>query len=232
MDRPRPETDRSATEPDRPAAEPDSRAEVDPDIANLLGLRPADADAMPDADELDDLGEISDTRLDEGELEARQPVGDQPDRLTAESLESLTSSEARAGETDDPEEAAEEGLAWIPPTDPPVRPGPDGQPEVAAGFGMTAADEPFDLDHHGDLLDETDERTARVLEALRADAATSGIADQLDVEMDGGRVLIRGAVEDLEDEDAVTAVAESVPGVTEVVSRLEIRSLEATEDRP
>jgi hypothetical protein len=232
MDRPRPEPDRPTAEPDRPTAEPDTRAEVDPDVANLLGLRPADADSMPDADELDDLGEANDTRLDEGELEAGQPVGDQTDRLTAESLESLTSSEARAGETDDPEEAAEEGLAWIPPTDPPVRPGPDGQPEVAAGFGMTAADEPFDLDHHGDLLDETDERTARVLEALRADAATSGIADQLEVEMDGGRVVIRGAVEDLEDEDAVTAVAEGVPGVTEVVSRLEIRSLEATEDRP
>jgi BON domain-containing protein len=216
---------------DPSANEPDSRAEVDPDVADLLGLRPADAGSIPDVDELDDVGEITDTRIYEGELEARPVDSDQPDRSAAESLESLTSSEPRAGETDDPYEAAEEGLTWIAPTDPPVRPGPNGDPEVAAGFGTTADDEPFDADHHAESIGDADERTARVLEALRADAATSGLADQLVVEMDGGLVVIRGTVEDLEDEDAVTAVVESVPGVTEVRSRIEIRALKAIEER-
>jgi hypothetical protein len=61
--------------------------------------------------------------------------------------------------------------------------------------------------------------------APRADASTTGLADDLDLDVDGGRVTIRGAVDDLTDEDAVLSVAESVPGIREAVSRLEIRSL-------
>jgi osmotically-inducible protein OsmY len=104
---------------------------------------------------------------------------------------------------------------------------------VAAGFGTTAEDEPFDADHHGELLYASDERTARVEEALRADARTSAFADRIEVDVDGGRALLTGTVDDLEDEDAATAVAEEVPGVLEVVSRLDIAALDSipTEDR-
>ena len=209
---------------------PDTRAEVDPDVAELLGLRPADADALPDADELDDTGEMTDTRIYEGELEARPVDSDQPDRPVADSLEDLTDTEARAGETDDPYEAAEEGLAWIPPVDPPIRPGPNGDPEIAAGFGTTAVDEPFDFDHHDEPVPERDERTARVVEALRADARTTGFADDLVVDSDGGRVVVRGVVADLEDEDAVLAVIDEIPGVSDVVDMLVVETLEALPD--
>src|SRR5206468_3371423 len=106
----------------------------------------------------------------------------QPDDPSEQRLESLVADEARSGETDDAYEASDEGLAWIPPTDPPIRAGRDGNPEIAAGFATSADDEPFDADHHGELLYAADERAARVEEALRADASTTGIADQLRIE--------------------------------------------------
>lgn len=204
---------------------PDTRAEVDPDVAELLGLRPVDAGDVIGAEELDDMGEMTDTDIDAGELEAREP-GSQPDEVT---LESLADDEARAGETENPDVAAEEGLAWIPPSDPPVIPSDaPGGAEVAAGFGTTAEDEPFDVDHHGEALPSADERTARVEEALRADARTSTVADDLVVETEGDVVLLEGHVADMEDEDSAIAVAEEVAGVRDVVSHLVVDALEQT----
>ena len=214
---------------DRLTNQPDTAAEVDPDVAQLLGLRPADSGSLPTADEVDDLGEITDTRIYQGDLEARPPGGDQPDETAAENIEDLTSLELREGETDDPNEAAEEGLAWIPPTDPPVRAGEDGDVQVAAGFGTTSNEEPFDQDHHAAALSALDEVEARVVDALRADATTTAYADDLAIDAEGARVIIAGVVDDVDDEDAVVAVAEGVAGVREVVSRLEVRSVVTTE---
>ncbi len=208
---------------------PDTVAEIDPDVAQLLGLRPADAGPMPTVDEVDTLGEITDTRIYQGDLEARPPGSDQPDEDPAENLESLVSTELRDGETDDPNEAAEEGFTWVPPTDPPIRVGDGGDPEIAAGFGTTALDEPLDADRHGQLLSPHDEVEDRVLEALRADASTSGLVDRLTIDAEGTRVTISGEVDDLIDEEAIQAVAEAVPGVVTVVSRLRISSLAGAE---
>ena len=181
-------------ESDATTTPPDTRAAVDPVVADLVGLRPADAEPIPGADEIEGLGEMTD-------------------------------GQARVGETEDPVEAAEEGLTWIAPTDPPVRAGPDGETEIAAGFGMTAEDEPFDLDHHAEPVTEWDERTARVMEALRADAQTTDLVDHLSVETDGGQVIVRGVVADLDDEEAVLAVIDSVDGVNEIIDRLEVAAL-------
>jgi hypothetical protein len=170
-------------------------------------------------------GQITDTRIYQGDLEARLPERDHGDAPVAEALEPLIATELREGETDDPGEAAEEGLAWIPPTDPPFRVGDDGNPEVAAGFGTSSTDEPFDADHHASALAAHDEVEERVLEALRADAATTGLVDRLELDAEGGRVILAGTVDDLEDEDAVLEVAGEVPGVTEVVSRIEVGSI-------
>ncbi len=171
--------------------QPDTAADVDPDVAQLLGLRPADADSMPDS----------------------------------EHLESLAATELRDGETDDPNEAAEEGLLWVPPIDPPRRVSDEG-PEVAAGFGTTAQDEPFDADHHSAGLPARDEIEERILEALRADATTAGLADHVEFDAEGGVVRIVGVVEDLEDEDAILSVIEVVPGVSIVDSRITIATVE------
>jgi hypothetical protein len=211
--------------PRQPDAAPDTAADVDPDVAQLLGLRPADAGPVPTEAEVDHLGRMTDTRVYQGDLAARPPDSDQPDEDPAENLESLVATEMRAGETDDPNEAAEEGMTWVPPIDPPLRVGDDG-PEVAAGFGTTAQEEPFDADHHASALPARDEVESRVLEALRADATTSGLVDRIELDVEGGVVRLAGIVEDLLDEDAVLAVVEAVDGVRIVDSRITVAAVE------
>lgn len=155
----------------------------------------------------------------EGYLEAGvDPSGD--------TLEGLASDELRSGETIDPLIATEEGLAWIPPTDPVVV--PDDSPEglrVAAGFGSSALDEPYDEDHHGELLPAEDEMTDRVREALRADAATSQYADSLRIDTEGGVVEVRGLVDDILDSDNIIAVVSEVSGVVDVRDDIRVRGV-------
>jgi hypothetical protein len=176
-------------------------------------------------DAVDEKKEITDTAIYEGELEAGTPDSLEPDAEPVESLDLLESLELRSGETDDPGEAAEEGLTWIPPVDPPVSGVEHGDPRIAAGFGTTSLDEPYDEDHHRSALPAEDEVTARVREALLADASTTGYADSLDVETEGGVVRIAGWVEDLEDETNVLAVLGAVDGVSEVLNGLRVRAI-------
>jgi hypothetical protein len=207
--------------------DPVSEVVGDPDLRNIAGFRDADDEGDPLArDEVDDLGSMTDTGIYEGELEARTPDSDQPDDPIAENLEMLAEREFRAGETEDANEAAEEGEAWVAPSDPPVVPGDEGQPVVAAGFGATNSEEPFDEDHHAEPASAEDERTERVLEALRSDASTSVLVDRLTVDTDDGRVFVHGEVDDIDDEDNVVAVAGTVSGVVDVVSDVHIRALD------
>ena len=174
-------------------------------------------------DEVDTLGEITDTEIYEGELEARAN-DDQPDESAEDNLEVLTSLELRAGETADPNVAAEEGLAWVPPIDPPVVADAD-DPEgvrVAAGFGVDSLEEPYDASHRTDLLSIEDELEDRIREALRADASTSRFADSVIVGNRGGTVVIRGVVDDIDDTDDIAAVISNVVGVEEVLDEMEV----------
>ncbi len=198
------------------------------DLSQLAGIRdPIDQTAVAASEEIDRLGEgMTHVGVYEGNLEARPPLSDQPDEPDEENLELLLEEELRTGETDDAAEAAEEGLAWVPPTDPPVVAGEHGQPEIAAGFGMTADQEPFDADHHSSALSAEDERTERIREALMAHAETVGLVDRLRFDTIGSTVLLEGSVEDLDDEDAVLGVISEVEGVTEVVNRLEVTAVE------
>jgi hypothetical protein len=190
-----------------------------------LGSQPvADQSAYLDGDELDRADEPTDTAVYQGDLEAEGArVEDDPDRR---SFESLTDRELRTGETDDPDEAAEEGLTYVPPTDPPIIAGDDGRPEIAAGFSTSSVDdEPFDADHHSEALPADDEVSERVRDALRADAVTTDYAERLDVETDGRVVILRGTVADLDDEDAVVAAAGRVSGVSQVIDELEVAAV-------
>lgn len=215
---------------------------TDPRAADTVPLNPPDVD--PDAkraqlegsptrdnqdptmleDEVGDLGRITDVEVYEGELEA----GANPDVDTEpQSLDLLTATELRAGETDNPDVAAEEGEAWVPPVDPPVvadRSAPEGV-TIAAGFGSSALDEPFDADHHSTFLPADDEVSARVREALLADSRTSRFAEQLGIETEAGVVTVRGTVADLDDGDLIEEVASVVTGVTEVRDETEIPGL-------
>ena len=84
---------------------------------------------------------------------------------------------------------------------------------------------PYDDDHLSKLLTNESELSARVREALRADAATSPYADELVIASVAGIVVLRGVVEGIEDVDVLTEVASNVDGVIEVRDELEVPGL-------
>ena len=179
-----------------------------------------------DVSEVDGLGSLTATAMqDEDELAAGVNDDLPGDN---ESLEMLTEQELRDGETDDPLEAIQEGLTYIPPIDPPTVPtetGLDGDARFANGFSVSALDEPYNADHHSELMPSDDEMTARVREAIRADSITTQYADHLAIATRNGIVTLRGMVDDLDDSDSVVAVAEYVEGVTEVIDEIEVRGM-------
>jgi hypothetical protein len=180
-------------------------------------------DAFFEADQVEvDPRSISATELDEGGsgVSDENPLIDSDD-----SLELLEDLDLRSDETTDPEIASDEGLAYVPPVDPPIVPSGDQGAVVAAGFGASALDEPYDADHHDSALAADDEMSDRVREAIRADASTTQYADSVEIDAEGGRVVLRGVVEDLEDDDNLVAVASTVTGVAEVVDRLDVATL-------
>src|SRR5215218_6046231 len=217
----RPSSDPSTNTPLNPAG-----PSIEEQLRQLAGYRSADDQGeFPAADELDDLGQLTSTDVYEGQLEAGT-ADDLPGDLNAENLEMLTELELRAGETDDPMEAIEEGFTYLPPIDPPVVPSGDDNAEIASGLGTSAFDEPYDEDHHDDFITADDEVRARVREALRADSSTTQYAGKIAIMARGGVVTLRGIVADLVDSDNLLAVAEYVDGVDEVVDELRVRGLE------
>jgi hypothetical protein len=183
-----------------------------------------DQDGALDVSEVETSPGVSDTAVYEGDLEARGG-----DAVPAEGaqVQGLASTGLREGETDNPDVAAEEGQTWVPPVDPPVVADAEAEDgiRIAAGFGSTARDEPFDGDHHSTFLPGDDEVSERVREALLADARTSRLADRVDIETAAGLVVVRGAVDDIEDGDLLAEVAMEVSGVTEVRDETEVRGL-------
>jgi hypothetical protein len=199
--------------------------EEPPELRAALGEQEAgEQDAVFEADEVERGPTATMTDLDEADPAALD--GELPLELADANLELLDATGLREGETDDPFEAAEEGLTYVPPTDPPVIPGDDGEPEVASGFGSTAFDEPYDADHHSEVITGDDEMTERVREALRAEASTSAYADDVEVATAGGIVRLRGRVPDLVDEDNLVATAERVAGVSEVIDEIDVEAAE------
>lgn len=192
------------------------------DVAALEGTpSPSDQDAFVEPFEIERADAPTDTEVYEGNLEAGvAPAPGDP-------LDELTMLDDRPGETDDPNVAAEEGETWVPPVDPPVvadATAPD-QMTIAAGFGETAQDEPFDADHHAEALTQDDEVTARVREALLADARTSRLAERVGVDTEAGTVTIAGTVDDIEDGDLLMEVASEVTGVADVVDETDVEGL-------
>jgi hypothetical protein len=206
---------------DEPLNPPDPSLEAK--VRQLAGDRPPeDQGTLFDADDVDDLGSLTRKDVDEANL-----IADDEDRPEdTENLEMLTELELRDGETDDPMEAVEEGYTYIPPIDPPTVPGGLDNAEIASGLGVSALDEPYDEDHHADLLPGDDEVSARVREALRADSATTNYAERIAIATRGGVVTLRGVVDDLTDSDNLLAVAEYVDGVEEVVDELRVRGFD------
>lgn len=149
---------------------------------------PEDQDAVLTADEVEGPREYTRTELDQGDA-LRDPayVADPPTSYDGGAIEGM-----REGETSDAGVATQEGLTWVPPIDPPVT--LDGD-DAADGGDIT------DLIH----------------EALRADATTTELSDQLVVAVIGRRAHVRGTVLTVDDSDAIVAVIERVEGIDEVI---------------
>jgi len=123
--------------------------------------------------------------------------------------------------------AVEEGIPYMPPTDPVVRPSRDEQTiAVLGGFG-TASDEEFPdgqaTTATGDAPPGDEDLREEVIAALRADAATTDLV--IAVTVRNGRVHLRGEVPSLDDAESAEEVAGRVPGIREVIEELSVTAL-------
>jgi hypothetical protein len=115
-------------------------------------------------------------------------------------------------------EESEGDVTFFPPTDPVVRVGEDGQPEILGGFSPTAEVPTPERSSDGQIGDEA--LADAVRDALALDASTADL--KLNVEVVDGVVHLRGTVLSIEDSENAEAVAGAVPGVVEVVDETEI----------
>jgi hypothetical protein len=120
---------------------------------------------------------------------------------------------------EDPTEAVEEAEPYFPPTDPVVRPGPDV--EVNNGFSPTSMDGDASAPPRAETGGSADEAlAARIRRELREDAATADLG--VHVRVKNGVATLTGKVLSIEDTDNAMEVAARVPGVVDVVDKLEI----------
>jgi hypothetical protein len=200
---------------------------IEEEIQGLQGEElPIDQDAVLEPSEIEGARKPTMTEVDTGaesQPDRAQLAGLDEDSFLSDvdggfpqrdvvSLDELTDNELREGETTDPIEAIEEGETWIPPTDPPVVPVP-GDPDSIEVPGSEELDEA-----EGSL-------NARIRKALRADASTSALADQLEIAVIGSTAIIRGQVDGPEDGDAIVEVATDVEGIDEVSDETEVAGL-------
>ena len=173
------------------------------DVLEVQGdVPPAEQDAVITPDEMEHARSATRTEFDRGE----GSVG--PASNDVSSLDGLALDDLRVGETDDPDVATEEGLAYVPPTAPPLA---------------------FD-DEDDEFATESD-LTAQVRDALRADAATRELADRLVIGTRGSTVVVRGIVDGIEDTDSIVEVVERVDGVRNVVDQTDVATGYSTIER-
>lgn len=191
-----------------PRSAPDDRPNIgseplEDELRALAGEEPADEqDATLDLDEIETPPESTPSDLDYGagivaDAETREDLAGAGDVV---SLDTLTDSDLREGETDNQLVAIEEGMTWVPPSGPVVgEVDEDGSPE-------------------SDL-------NARIRDAIEADAVTSGYADRILIATIGSTAVLRGVVDDLTDGDDLVAVVEQVDGIDEVRDETEVAGL-------
>jgi len=107
---------------------------------------------------------------------------------------------------------------FFPPTDPVLRPGAHGEPEIAGGFSPTAEPPAPERSSDGGVGDEAIADAVR--DALALDASTADL--RLQVEVERAVVHLRGTVPGPEDGENAEAVASAVPGVTEVADETDL----------
>lgn len=193
------------------------------DVIEVQGdVMPGDQDAVLDTDELEHQRTPTRTELDAGySIPDLEYAGDR-----AAVLESLDLEDLREGETDDPGVAAQEGLTYVPPIDPPVIADPEAEDGIVpgAGIAVSAESEPYDDSHRGTDLDPESQPNVRIREALRADSQTSVLEDRLIIGTRGSVAVIRGVIDDVDDSDAILEVVSRVEGISDVIDETELAS--------
>ena len=104
------------------------------------------------------------------------------------------------------------------PTDPVLRAGADGQPEILGGFSPTADIPAPARSSDGGIGDGAIADAVR--DALALDASTADLV--VTVHVANGVVRLRGTVGSIEDGENAEAVASAVSGVTEAIDETEI----------
>ena len=191
------------------------------DVIQIQGDElPADQDGILDPDELEHERTATLTELDAGYTSPDREYARGPEST----LDDLDLEDLRDGETDDPGVAAQEGLTYVPPIDPPVVADPEAPDGIVpgAGIAVSAESEPYDDSHRGTDLDPESESNLRIREALRADAQTSVLVDRLIVGTRGSVAVIRGVVDDIDDSDSIVEVVSRVKGISDVIDETEL----------
>ena len=188
------------------------------EFLDQLAGRNTDQTAYFGAEDVEPLQGLTVTDQYQGETDVNQVL----EERGAEQFGLLVEPELREGETDAVMEAVEEGLAYMPPIDPPITTDYDSleSVQVNAGFGVSArsVDEGEDLSVNDQdrFFEPGDDMTALVRRAIRADSATTHLADRIQIATVNGTVVLRGVVDDLDDTDNLVAVVSDIPGVETV----------------
>jgi hypothetical protein len=151
--------------------------------------------------------------------DAPLPTDDPTGPLTPELLQQLLGSDVQ----DELRSAAgaDEGAApFFAPTDPVLETGADGGIAVVGGFAGTSMDDVGVARSASDREPGDEALAEAVRRELREDAATADLA--VDVRVRGGVALLGGVVAGPEDAENAEAVAARVPGVRQVVERLDL----------
>src|SRR5690242_12462794 len=134
-----------------------------------------------------------------------EPQDDSPRRPTENAVETTDDNEILDDDADftdqplitDANDAVEgdSDATYFPPTDPVIRAGADGEPEIAGGFAASAEPAAPERSSDGRIGDEG--LADAVRDALALDASTADLRLSIDVEH--GVVHVRGTVASIED---------------------------------
>ena len=224
---------RSLHEPSRDSAAraTDSRSDRAADVRSDTGRDDTTTDEglglLPTGETATDRAEVIDEETD---LTTTPHRLDGPDAALPDLEPSLTDQEilddpmAASGGADDLVDPVAEGdEVYVPPIDPVIATGAQGETRVLGGFSTDAGAQapPRRSASDGQIGDEA--LVDAVLSALRHDAATADLV--VDVTVEQGIVRRHGRVAGLEDVDNAEAVAGRVPGVVDVIEELHVVEL-------
>lgn len=127
------------------------------------------------------------------------------------------------GHTYNPQQAADQGLTYTPPSDPATVPSDDLQgAEVAAGFAPSMEDSDPDQERLPDRIDDQDlDLQEDVYQALRYNSETAHLSDTR-VLVREGVVSLFGTVPSEDDLGRIYSVVSELDGVVRVVNHLQV----------